>query len=645
MPKIHVLPGAVSELIAAGEVIERPASIVKELVENSVDAGASAVTVELQNGGIRYLRVTDNGCGIAPEDAPTAFLRHATSKVRTAADLDAIGTLGFRGEALASVAAVAHVEMLTRQPESPLGVQVKVSASEVTGVQEAGCPAGTTIVVRDVFYNVPARLKFLKKDVSEANAVQNILEKIALSHPEISFKLIRDGRTAFHTPGDGKLESVIYTIFGREFTRSLIPVEYSLGGVSVSGFVSKPTASRPNRTMQHFFVNGRYTRTKTGAAALEEGFRSSMMVGKFPACVLNLTLPCNLVDVNVHPAKIEVRFVSEKSVFDAVYFAAKSAIAADNALTHPETPQAPQKDPSLLSGFLEQEAEQQTFSAISEKAAVSINMAVPQKVLTVSDSVPAYTAVRHPEPVPMPAGTPVPEPSARLFPEKLPQQAARIPEELPVPDTVPEEKAPAGEPAPSPVQKPQIPPVRVIGELFATYILAQLGETFVLIDKHAAHERILYNRLKESGGSLDRQYLLTALPVTLSHAEHEVVMEQKEELERLGFVAEDFGGNMVKLRAVPAVAGAESAAEMFLEVAAGLAGMKKQDLPRAAEEILHRIACRSAVKANDRNSMEELQHLAEEVCADEDVRYCPHGRPVMIRYSRADLEKLFGRIQ
>lgn len=639
MPKIHVLPGAVSELIAAGEVIERPASIVKELVENSIDAGASAVTVELQNGGIRYLRVTDNGCGIAPEDAPTAFLRHATSKVRTAADLDAIGTLGFRGEALASVAAVAHVEMLTRQPESPLGVQVKVSASEVTGVQEAGCPAGTTIVVRDVFYNVPARLKFLKKDVSEANAVQNILEKIALSHPEISFKLIRDGRTAFHTPGDGKLESVIYTIFGREFTRSLIPAEYSLGGVSVSGFVSKPTASRPNRTMQHFFVNGRYTRTKTGAAALEEGFRASMMVGKFPACVLNITLPCNLVDVNVHPAKIEVRFVSEKSVFDAVYFAAKSAIAADNALNHPETPPVSQKDPSLLSGFMEQEAEQQTFSAVSK------NTAVPQQLLTVSDSTPAYTAVRKLETMQVPERTPKPEFPVRTLLEKPPQQAEKIPEEPPVPDTVPEEKAPAREPVPSPAQKPQTPPVRVIGELFATYILAQIGETFVLIDKHAAHERILYNRLKGSGGSLDRQYLLTALPVTLSHAEHEAVMEQKEELERLGFVAEDFGGNMVKLRAVPAVIGTDGASEMFLEVAAGLAGMKKQDLPRAAEEILHRIACRSAIKANDRNSTEELQHLAEEVCADDDIRYCPHGRPVMIRYSRADLEKLFGRIQ
>ncbi|MGI5894441.1 MAG: DNA mismatch repair endonuclease MutL [Candidatus Merdivicinus sp.] len=637
MPKINVLPTTVSELIAAGEVIERPASIVKELVENSIDAGAATVTVELQNGGVRYLRITDNGCGISPEDAPVAFLRHATSKVRTAADLDSIGTLGFRGEALASIAAVAHVEMLTRTADSDLGTAVRISASEVESVSEAGCPVGTTIVVRDVFYNVPARLKFLKKDVSEANAIQSILEKIALSHPEISFKLIRDGRIAFHTPGDGRLESVIYTVFGREFSQNLLPVDYELGGIRVTGFIGKPMYSRPNRSMQHFFVNGRYTRTKTGIAAIEEGFRSSIMVGKFPACVLMLQMPCNLVDVNVHPAKIEVRFVSEKAVFDAIYFGVKSAIAAGNEIAPAAEP--PKQKGNLLGNFLQEEAEQQTFSAPVKPVS---SPEKPVKVLAAKE-------------VPVSSDPPVISilpPIKREEPVKKQEEAVKIPP-IEIPPAQPEMQSAPIQSETLPPEPPELPPekpvrtyrIRIFGELFATYILAQIDDTFAMIDKHAAHERILYNRLKESQDGLDKQYLLTSIAVTLSRAEHEAVLDRLETLDRLGFAVEDFGGNVVMLRAVPAVVSNTDPKEMFLEIAAGMVSMRKQELPDVVEDILHRIACRSAVKANDQNHEQELQHLVETICSDENVRFCPHGRPVILQYSKAEIEKMFGRIQ
>ena len=632
MPKINVLPGAVSELIAAGEVIKRPASIVKELVENSIDAGASTITVEIQNGGVRYLRVTDNGCGIASEDAATAFLRHATSKVRDAADLDRIGTLGFRGEALASIAAVAHVEMLTKTMGAETGTLVKISASQVEMVTEAGCPQGTTLVARDIFYNVPARLKFLKKDVSEANAVESIVEKIALSHPEISVKFIRDNRTVFHTPGDGKLLSVIYTIFGREFSRNLMPVEYALNGVRVTGYAGKPMYSRANRSMQHFFINGRYTKTKTGGVALEEAYRSSIMAGKFPCCVLQLEMPYDQVDVNVHPAKIEVRFVSEKAVFDAVYFAVKSAIAQDNVLASGKDVEVKRPMGGLLSQFEQPEGEQQALEA----------PAIPVRRVKQEEEPPL------PEPPPprrevLPDAEPHPlegfrEPSVadaapayRVSPER--ERAAEI-QILPSADP---EKEPA-------LVQPPRHRVRIIGELFFTYVLAQIDETFAIVDKHAAHERILYNRLKESRDGLEKQYLLTSAVVTLSKTEHQCVLDRLEVLDRLGFTVEDFGGSAVVLRSVPAVAGGGSPREMFLEIAASMAEMRRQQLPEVVEDILHRIACRSAVKGGDLNSPEELRELVEVICADENVRYCPHGRPVILQYTRAELEKLFGRI-
>lgn len=718
MPKINVLPREVAELIAAGEVIERPSSIVKELVENSIDAGATDITVEIQYGGVRYLRVTDNGCGMTAEDAPTAFLRHATSKVKSAVDLDKIGTLGFRGEALASIAAVAHVELLTKTCGSDVGTLVKISGSELEEVSEAGCPEGTTIIIRDVFYNVPARLKFLKKDVTESNAVASIVDKIALSHPDISVSFIRDGKQIYRTPGNNDLLGTIYTVLGRDFAKSMLPVDYRLGQVGVSGFVCRPMSARANRTMQHFFVNGRYTRTRTCGVALEEGYRGSMMVGKYPSCVLMLTLPCDQVDVNVHPAKIEVRFVSEKDVFDAVYFAVKSALSQDEKLT--ETPA--RRQGNLLSPFAEQEKSEQTVLGNRQKEnkpAFETMTAEQYRAMTQKQESGSK----------LPSAEPVPGKKVQVREEWLPRKSKEIMldveadpadfEDFPRVSAKDRKEAQLTsqmrqriaeeatlkkvEKLPDiPVQQPQLseqqiigidtaqtqaiekhsekedlqqclavpeqentedqevlpgsfevareertvsPPVdyKVFGEIFSTYILCRIGSEFVLIDKHAAHERILYNRLKSQGETLERQMLLSPVPVSLSREEHQFALENQDKLLQLGFEADDFGGNTIAVRSVPALMAEVSPGELFMDALEGL--LHSHSGVTAADEILHRMACRSAVKGGDHNTTEELERVVQTIIQDENVRYCPHGRPVMVRFTRRELEKLFGRIQ
>ena len=696
MPKINVLPREVAELIAAGEVIERPASIVKELVENAIDAGSTAVTVEIQHGGVKYLRVTDNGCGIEREDAPKAFMRHATSKVRDASDLDSIGTLGFRGEALASIAAVAHVEMMTKVRGAAAGTLVQVSGSEVVGVSDAGCPDGTTIVVRDVFYNVPARLKFLKKDATESGAVASIVDKIALSHPEISFSFIRDGKQVYRTPGNGDLMGAVYTVLGRDFAKGMLPVDYSSGGVRVSGFICRPAAARSNRSMEHFFVNGRYTRTRTCGVALEEGYRGALMVGKFPSCVLMLSMPCELVDVNVHPAKIEVRFQSEKAVFDAVYFAVKSTLLKDGELapkpashntaspvTSPfagrtegeqvplpkrdapafaEMPAAefkarfqPEKKPEEMPGAkvqlreewlppkrrevsLDVEPDPQDFPDLpgrpEEKRKAAETKLPPEPEEEEQPVLPAFGKEKLASPVAYRVGTAA-DPALDV---EFDEEADGGPEADETPAVQPPEPETVPEPA-----KPAPPPVTVFGEVFSTYILCQIGEEFVLIDKHAAHERIRYNRLKAEGETLSRQLLLAPVTVNLSREDHQLALENREALLSLGFEAEDFGGNTVIIRSVPAVMADASPAELFEDALSGLARSHRG--LTAVDEILHRMACRSAVKGGDRNTREELEALAKRVASDEEVRYCPHGRPVMIRFTRRQLEKMFGRIQ
>lgn len=675
MPHIQVLDKQVSELIAAGEVIERPASIVKELLENAVDAGATAVTVEIKNGGVRYIRVTDNGCGIAREDASVAFLRHATSKVRTEEDLSQIGTLGFRGEALASICAVARVELLTKRPEDDFGTRVTVEGGEITGCEEAGCPDGTTVMVRDLFYNVPARLKFMKKDVSEANAIASIVDKVALSRPDVSFKMIREGKQEMHSPGDGDLLNAIYAVLGREFAAGMMPVDYELNGVKVKGYASIPMKSRANRSMQHFFINGRYVKTRTAGIAMEEAYKNSIMVGKFPACVLNLTLPLSQVDVNVHPAKIEVRFVNEKMVFDGVYFAIKSALSrydsfgekkeessASSTVSKPaaftpakgeQLPLEQKAPPAAPFGFSIRHGAAETKAApaggmISQSKAASSGGAVPSGGAVSDKSIPAgriadggkalYSPVTELEKE---------EPEFRYIRPQVPAKAApspEMPEEEPQPADMPAAPIITGEPEIQP-ETGTGPALRMIGELFGTYILLEADGEFAMIDKHAAHERIIFEQLKSGAADLDRQVLLSPSVVTLSKEEHAALLDNKEITEKLGFSIEDFGNTAVLVREVPVILDQADIPQLVGEIAGNIRSMKKEAGPQVLEDLYHSVACKAAIKAHDDNDPAELERLAREVYVNHDIRYCPHGRPVVISMSRREIEKKFGRQQ
>ena len=635
MPHIQVLDKHTAELIAAGEVVERPSSVVKELLENSIDAGATMVAVEIQNGGVTYIRITDNGVGIAREDVPTAFLRHATSKVRREEDLEAIGTLGFRGEALASIAAVSRVELLTCAAGETAGTRYTLEGGEDGHLEDAGCPQGTTIVVRDLFYNVPARMKFLKKDVSEANAVASVVDRIALSHPEVSFRFIRDGREELLTPGDSQLRSCIYAVLGKEFSDSLLPVDYTLGGVHVHGFASKPAASRANRTMQHFFINGRYVKTRTAMAALEQAYKGAIMVGKFPACVLHLDMPPETVDANVHPAKIEVRFINEKPVFDAVYHGLKSALAAGDVpkqavlpvrptigqpqaeQLHMEPPAAPRSPASHIDAILDKPPAQPAAPAPAVPSAPPA--ARPRPVLRDGTDAPYYAAPSY------------------LNIERTSAQPAAAPEPPPAPPPVREEPA-----APPPAEKAS-EPVVYVGEVFHTYVIAQMGESLYVIDKHAAHERLLYNQLKATPHN-DAQMLLEPVSVPLGREEYAAVTAELETLGAAGFEVEDFGGSTVLVRAVPLILSGCDAAAAIQEIAGGFVSGKRELTMDKLDWIYHSSACRAAVKAGDSSRPEELRQLAERVLQNDDIRYCPHGRPVCFELTRRELEKQFGRV-
>lgn len=635
MPHIQVLDKHTAELIAAGEVVERPSSVVKELLENTIDAGATMVAVEIQNGGVTYIRITDNGAGIAREDVPTAFLRHATSKVRREEDLEAIGTLGFRGEALASIAAVSRVELLTCAAGETAGTRYTLEGGEDGHLEDAGCPQGTTIVVRDLFYNVPARMKFLKKDVSEANAVAGVVDRIALSHPEVSFRFIRDGREELLTPGDSQLRSCIYAVLGKEFSDSLLPVDYTLGGVHVHGFASKPAASRANRTMQHFFINGRYVKTRTAMAALEQAYKGAIMVGKFPACVLHLDMPPETVDANVHPAKIEVRFINEKPVFDAVYHGLKSALAAGDVpkqavlpvrpavgqpqaeQLHMEPPAAPRSPASHIDAILDKPPAQPTAPAPAVPSAPPA--ARPRPVLRDGTDAPYYAAPSY------------------LNIERTSVQPAAAPEPPPAPPPVREEPA-----APPPAEKAS-EPVVYVGEVFHTYVIAQMGESLYVIDKHAAHERLLYNQLKATPHN-DAQMLLEPVSVPLGREEYAAVTAELETLGAAGFEVEDFGGSTVLVRAVPLILSGCDAAAAIQEIAGGFVSGKRELTMDKLDWIYHSSACRAAVKAGDSSRPEELRQLAERVLQNDDIRYCPHGRPVCFELTRRELEKQFGRV-
>lgn len=656
MPKIKVLPKEIAELIAAGEVVERPASVIKELMENAIDAGSSSVTVEIKNGGITYIRVTDNGCGISREDIRTAFISHATSKISTRDDLYAIGTLGFRGEALASIAAVSNVEVLTRTPEEETGTRYCISAGEETLVDDAGCPLGTTIVVRDLFFNTPARMKFLKKDVSEANAVAGIVDKIALSNPDVSIRFIREGKSALFTSGSGDLRTAAYEIFGKDFADGLIEADYSFESVKISGLVSKPTKSRPNRNMQFFFVNGRLVKSGTASAALSEAYKNSIMVGKFPYCVLNITTAPGLVDVNVHPAKIEVRFANERTVFSAVYYAAKNALehrdeapkvtiprTAQTELFEPVRPKTeqmrlPEKQPDFWNRMSSseyrsaQQPERPTYQQPAAREDI-ITVASPDKKPETADSEPS--TIQHFLDAQRAKKEETAAIEADIRPE-LSEKAATLPDEKP------EETARALDTAVD--EKPAELPVTVIGEAFKTYIIVQQGESIFLVDKHAAHERMLFNELVRNDSKRSTQMLLTPITVTLSKEEYSSVLDNLDMLMQAGFAVEDFGYSVVIVRECPMEISADEVADVVAELAGYLVENRQKLISEKKEWLFSLMACKAAIKGGMYTTEYERELFIKRLFASPEIRYCPHGRPVMIEITRRELEKNFGRV-
>ncbi len=619
MPKINLLDKHISELIAAGEVVERPASVLKELIENSIDAGATIITVEIKNGGISYMRITDNGCGIEASDVPLAFLRHATSKIKSGEDLNSIATLGFRGEALAAISSVAKVEMLTKTHDAENGTYYCIEGGTETNNSPSGCPDGTTIIIKDLFYNTPARMKFLKKDVSEANACANVIDRIALSHPEISFKFIRDGKQTLSTTGDNNLKNTVYSVLGREFSNSLIDVSGELAGIKVWGLICKPVFCKPTRNNQYTFLNGRLVRSGTVIAAVEQAYKNSAMVGKFPAFVLYLSVPFSTVDVNVHPAKTEVRFSDEKRIFDSVYSAVKNALASGD--TRPEIkPQTPS-----FNKFERMTTEEfkQTVIETAEKPKPT-----PKPVFV--------ELPKEPKPV-MSFESPTPE-FLKVREEKLTAPSIQ--------PTVSEEK---------PVYKPtvnvdivkeepeEVIDVILIGEAFSTYIVAQMGDSVFMIDKHAAHERILFNELKNNC-EIEVQALLTPVTVVLPKQEYNIIIDNLDILNKNGFEIDDFGNSSVVVRAVPTTLIGEDISSLVSEIAESLQKSGKVEI-EICENLYHTVACKAAIKAGTKISTTEMLELAKKVLHTKEIMYCPHGRPVAFEIKKRELEKMFGRIQ
>lgn len=659
MSKIAVLSKEISELIAAGEVIERPASVVKEVVENAIDAEAKHITVEIKHGGTTYMRVADDGSGIASEDVPTAFFRHATSKIHDRKDLESIYTLGFRGEALASIAAVSKVTLLTKRREDDYGTHYEIIGGTPTGEPEqGGCPDGTTILIRDLFFNVPVRQRFMKKDVTEANAVSQIVQKIALSHPEISFQMIRDNRMEFCTDGNGDLYAAIYALFGKEFAHDLIPVQYDDGFLRVSGYVGKPLYSKSNRTFQHFFINGRYIRSRVCSVALESAYQNLIMTGKFPTCVLMLEmLPMDL-DVNVHPAKAEVRFTSEKNVADSLFFAVKNALL-ENGLIYDfqfrHNAQDWTKQPAVSTPM-----QQPTLPHLKEPSDPFASKAEPE----VESPPPPQTIY------PTQYHYDIGETMAALMPEEtrpaalenpqaehteselelgqnaefelLPEESALPETILPLPTTTSEPSVPES----LPEKQTILPEIRVIGEVFQNYILAEISaeQKLVIFDKHAAHERVIFERLKSGAAKQYQQLLMQKTETLLPMDEFALMQEQTEQLANMGFSFDFSNPPFLRTMAVPTFLQSLNIDEIVTEIAHNFALGKINPQTAYLDDLLHTMACKAAIKAHDKNDLAELQELAQIVYADEQVRHCPHGRPVMFVIKKHELEKQFKRV-
>ena len=693
MGVINVLDKHTAELIAAGEVVERPSSVIKELVENSIDAGAKNITVEIKNGGTTFMRVADDGCGIYRDDIKKAFLRHATSKVKTENDLDTIATLGFRGEALASISAVSRLQVITRNVNEEVGSCYEIEGGEEISLDDAGCPTGTTFVIRDLFYNIPARSKFLKKDVSEGNAVSSLMDKIVLSHPEIAFTFIRDGKQALRTFGDGKLLSAIYSVFGKDFAKGLIPVDYTLDSVTVRGYVSKPINSRPNRNMQNFFINGRFVKTRTAMAALEEAYKGSIMVGKFPSAVLQLTLPYEIVDVNVHPAKVEVRFINERPVFDAVYHAVKTALRQGderkqvlfkentafneikkvNPFTNAQAVFAKADSKPAVSGIKPKTQTENSFKKPQPKPYnpfdeldIKEEMSVSVDNLRMSDSADPFdiyskqaikrnSQLEHKKE----------EFSKQKF-EKAEQLILKASQEEVLPTQEMTENKIDNPPAPEKAEEPQNLPqnnensdkneeitalpaeqstLRLIGEAFDTYIIVEKNNKEILIiDKHAAHERIIYEKLKADAGTKNVQYLLTPIAVTLDKTDYNAAVANLDMFTACSFDVEDFGNGTLLVRGAPQYLDAAEIADCIEEMSGYIASGKKDIYSEKMDWFYHNVACRSAIKAGNKSTPEELMDIARTLENNPQIRYCPHGRPVCIVMTKYEIEKQFGRL-
>ena len=690
MAEIRVLDKHTAELIAAGEVVERPASVAKELLENAIDAGATQISLSAVRGGIQQLQIVDNGSGIEAEYIDKAFIRHATSKISTAEDLGRIHTLGFRGEALASIASVARVEVLTRTEADEFACCYRIEGGEPQGMEPGARPVGTTITVNDLFYNTPARMKFLKKDASEGTFVAETVLHAALSHPEISFRFTRDGKQQYVTPGDGDLRSAVYAVLGREFARDFLAVEGGSDLYHVTGLITPPRACRASRGAQHFFVNGRYVKNRTMMAALENAYKGTMMQGKFPGAVLMLELPPDMVDVNVHPAKTEIRFAKESDVFDAVYRAVRAALATPGSgecrfemgHTAPDesqmqekaksvTPAAPAK-PAAGPSVLPKKGGFTTLSAAEYRALNGLTAPVPARplpgVVTVESAKPAYDAGPAPKPL---TPTPPVEKITLPVPQPMPPAAADdtlldILPDMPDEPTAPQPVQPDPETEyvqndlhalsalpdkviTSPEQTtltppPESEPLRLVGEVFKTYIITERGGELCLIDKHAAHERLLFEQMAKDYGNVPSQMLLVPVQVNLTAAEKQAVLQNLDLLTDAGIEAEDFGGATVVVRAVPADVPVDDVEDMLVELAAKLADGGRDALREKTEWVLHSIACRAAIKAGDRTDAAEMLALAQHIMDGTVPPFCPHGRPCVLKITRKELEKQFGRL-
>lgn len=627
MAEINILPKEIYQLIAAGEVVERPSSVVKEMIENSVDAGATSITVEIKNGGSTYIRITDNGCGIEKDQVKKVFIPHATSKISSKEDLNAIFTLGFRGEAMASIAAVAKVELLTKAKGEDFGTRYEIAGGEEISFDEAGCPDGTTIVVRDIFYNTPARMKFLKKDVTEGNSVAGVVDRMAISHPDISFRFIRDGKQTLVTSGNGELMSAIYSVFGREVSDGLISVDYTYDNMRVSGYVSKPVASRKSRAMQFFFLNKRLIKSATAMAALEQAYKNTIMAGRFPMCVLNVEINPNLVDVNVHPAKIEVRFANEKPIFDLIYYGVKTAVEADrtvkdahfNAKTDVpfEVFDKPEKKEVSYTSKLD-------FFRKKEEPPV-------QQVFSTKPKEDFWQVKKAPHKLDLDIVYEEDETEKAEEKQKPVQQDVSKPEQ-----EVKEENSPI-------CDENEVKNFRLIGEAFKTYLIVEIDNELYFIDKHAAHERMNYEKFKASE-TVETQMLLSPVAVNLSKDELNQISSNLDLLSQCGFEVELFGENDVLVRAVPSLVGDSDVKDLIIEIAQKLLEHKTDITPDKIDWIYHSASCRGAVKAGDTTTPQEQELFVKKLLSMSEIRFCPHGRPVFIKISRYDIEKQFGRV-